>query len=304
MMLAKKKCEEMEEFDRAKAKNVIREKCKRKALVIVLEECDQKKHLKAVCDLFEIANLEDSKLVLIAIGNSADFVLQNHLTVAQEMAYGSYSAEDLEKIVREKLTDSLCSALFDAKALTLWARKASEVVGDLRNATGCLESAIDVAELAYLSTDQTGDGKITFKLMRDAVEGWGSSKDTLNCIAGLTPQARVLLIGMARESEKNSSDEFGLSDIRKIYCHLFQQERPESGVLRSLIGQLLDTPFLSSHGSNAHVNLSASASNINLYSLANGSTGGSSGERYCIKLDKVIVEKAIAADETLSRFVQ
>ncbi len=265
----------------AHARSVVEKVCRARPVLLVLEEVDQKSHLKAVCELFSIASkVEGSMLVLIGIGNKRSFVAKNKIAVSKLMTFASYSAEDLIRIVTEKLSPEVCSQLVEPNALKLWAGKVAEHMGDLRSATSCMIKAIDIAEAEYLSKQPAPAApiKVGLRAMKTLLDGWGSTKDTLSNISGLAPSARILLIGLAKDSAK-SQGQFTEADMRRVYCDLFHADRPEQGVLRGLLGSLLDTPFVVADN--------------------NGNVG-----KYCVKLDQAIVAQAIASDAALTAFVK
>lgn len=143
---------------KTKARFVVEEACRSRSLVLVLEEVDQRQHVKAVCELFAIANkTQGSQLVLIGIGNNRSFVAENKLQTSLSLTFAAYSADDLVRIVSDKLSAEVCSQLMDSNALKLWASKVAEHLGDMRSATSCLVKAIDIAEAEYLSKPQGSD---------------------------------------------------------------------------------------------------------------------------------------------------
>jgi hypothetical protein len=152
--------------------------------------------------------------------------------------------------------------------------------GDLRSATACLERAIDLAEGDYYRRRQEGiSGKVTMGIMKQMMDGWGSSKQTMSAVSGLTPQARLLLVGLAREKEQSADPaawEFSDHDARQIYCALRKQERPETGLVRTLLGSLLDTPFVIASGPG----------------------------KYQVNVDQVVLDQAIEDDAQVQLFIK
>ena len=265
-------------LDKAKARSLLQ--MHRRAAVIVLEECDQKRHSKDVCALFEMVQKDACTFVLIGLGNSSDFLQSNQLTATREMAFAAYNAADLIGIVREKLSIEVEERLFEPSAMKLWSIKVSNASGDLRSATACLERAIDLAEADYYRRKLEGaTGKVTMGIMKQMMDGWGSTKQTMSAVSGLTPQARLLLVGLARKRESSDDPtawEFSDLDARQIFCTIRKQERPESGLVRTLLGSLLDTPFV---------------------------TSAASG-KYQINVDQVLLDQAIETDAQLHLFIK
>lgn len=128
--------------------------------------------------------------------------------------------------------------------------------------------------LFFLFSSERNKTKVGLRAIKTLIDGWGSTRDVLSNISGLAPNARILLIGLAKDA---SAAEFGDADVRRVFCTLFQQDRPDPGVLRELVASLLDTPFF----------------------VQDTNTG-----KYCVKLDPAVVEQAIASDVALTAFVK
>jgi Cdc6-like AAA superfamily ATPase len=264
----------------AAARSVVESVCQSRPVLLVLEEVDQKSHVRAVCELFAIAGrAEKSQLVLIGIGNKRTFVTKNKIATDKGLTFAAYNADELIEIMTEKLSQEVCAKLVEPGALKLWAGKVTEHMGDLRSATACLVKAIDIAEADYLSKQPVPAEpvKVGLRAMKTLLDGWGSAKDTLSNISGLAPSARILLIGLAKACA-GTNGEFTEADMRRVYCKLFHQDRPEPGQLRGLLGSLLDTPFVVADATAA--------------------------KKFCVKIDPSIVAQAIASDAALTAFVK
>lgn len=262
-------------LDRVSARGMLEDYCRRKQVLLVVEEADHKAHVKAVCELFELARLPESRLVVVGLGNGRNFVAKNKLH-AEEMVFAAYSADELMAIVSSKLGPELFSELVDASALKLWASKVVENMGDCRSAISSLVKAIDWAEAEHLKLPPPRQTvKVGLRAVKALVDGWGSSKESLGLIAGLAPSARVLLMGLARETS-GGSGRFSAADVRRVYAALFKS-RPDEGQLRSLLGSLLDTPFL---------------------------VADDSGNYLARKLEPAVVEQAVSADPQLQAFLR
>jgi Cdc6-like AAA superfamily ATPase len=263
----------------AAARSVVESVCQSRPVLLVLEEVDQKSHVRAVCELFAIAGrAEKSQLVLIGIGNKRTFVTKNKIATDKGLTFAAYNADELIEIMTEKLSQEVCAKLVEPGALKLWAGKVTEHMGDLRSATACLVKAIDIAEADYLSKQPmpAEPVKVGLRAMRTLLDGWGSAKDTLSNISGLAPSARILLIGLAKACA-GTNGEFTEAEMRRVYCKLFHQDRPEPGQLRGLLGSLLDTPFV---------------------------VADATAAKFCVKIDPSIVAQAIASDAALTAFVK
>ena len=185
---------------------------------------------------------------MIGIGNSSAFA--SKLDTQKEIVFGSYTSDQLCEIARGKLSESVCDRLLDKSALKLWASKVSNEMGDLRTAMACLVRAIDVVQANTIS-DPSACPKVSLSVIRHVLDGWSSTKGSLASVTALSPQARLLLVALYQHKLRSPQPQhyvFADKDVRAVFCSVFRVDRPDSGQLRSLLGNLLDTPFVRSEG--------------------------------------------------------
>lgn len=95
-------------------------------------------------------------------------------------------------------------------------------------------------------------GKVDAKVVRRVFETMdsGSTKSLVAAVAALTPMARQLLVAMVKEQYGGPNKgllefEFSMFEMRKLFCSACRVERPDLTTIKTAMGALTDTPFVS-----------------------------------------------------------
>lgn len=191
-----------------------------KVFIVVLDEIDKLIDRKGDDVFYYLAkineNLENSKVSLVGISNNMRFMdllepkAKSRLG-GESIIFPPYSKEELEDILRERVTEAFDPDVIDPAVITYCASIGAKVDGDARIAIDLLKTAADIAE-------RNGDDKVCeahVKAAKNSIDFDVISE----AIKTLPPQSKLILISIIKNSE-NGLVQMTTGDVYKTYQQL------------------------------------------------------------------------------------
>ena len=141
---------------------------KHKMILLVLDEIDQleTKNQSVLYSIFEWPSKPDSKLVLIGIANSLDLTdrMLPRLNARCElkpklMHFSSYSKQQIENIIIERLKEANVMDVFAPNAIKLLAGKVAAISGDIRRALDISRRVVELTETQKILQPTNDNGE-------------------------------------------------------------------------------------------------------------------------------------------------
>ena len=178
----------------------------RPVTVLLVDEIDYlvTKSQQVVYQLFDWPLLVDSKLVLITISNTMDLPERLMPRVASRLGlarlnYLPYNAEQIRKVVQERLKDSNSEEIFKPESLQFVALRVAHSSGDIRKALHICRRAIEVRSGDVVSVPDMN--KAQYDLY---------SNPFVAVMSNLSYLCRLVLIAVVLESNMTNTDSVSL----------------------------------------------------------------------------------------------